>query len=37
MDNKVIKFCVYMYAFFFIFFPIVVYYKILDIVPCATQ
>ena len=29
--------CIYIYIFFFRFFSIIVYYKILSIVPCAIQ
>ena len=39
--SKVIQFFLYiymyMYIFFFGFFPIIGYYKILNIVPCAIQ
>ena len=35
MYSKVIQ--LYIYIFFFIFFSIMAYYKILNIVPCAIQ
>ena len=37
MYSKVIELYICMYLFFFRFFPIIVYYKILSIVPCAIQ
>ena len=37
MDSKVIQLYINIYFFFSIFFPIIVYYKILNIGPCAIQ
>ena len=37
MDSKVIQLNINMFFFFSIFFPIIIYYKILNIGPCAIQ